>query len=136
MVGVVALLLVKFVCLLPEGGSSETLLPALFIAPVLSRWAMVYATASYPYGRQGATLGNTFACHVTRRSLWTSSLSAALIAVVVGGWFGLAAFVLVALLQLGVARWTMTRIPGLTGDVYGAMNELCEVAVLLLAVAR
>lgn len=135
MVGVVVLLLVKFACLLADNGSPATLTTALFVAPVLSRWAMVYATVSYPYGRQGSSLGNTFAAHVTRRSLWVSSLLAVLSGVLLGGWFGLTALVLVWVLQYGIACWTMTRIPGLTGDVYGAINEVCEVAVLLLAVA-
>jgi len=134
-VGVAVLLLVKYACLLPAGNAPATTGLALLLAPVLSRWAMVYATVSYPYGRQGHSLGRMFAAHVTQRSLWVAGLSALLIAVVLGGWFGLAAFVLVWLVQYGLARWTMTRIPGLTGDVYGAINELCEVAVLLLATA-
>jgi cobalamin synthase len=33
------------------------------------------------------------------------------------------------------ARFTMKRIPGLTGDIYGALNELVEVAALLFVLA-
>jgi cobalamin synthase len=30
-----------------------------------------------------------------------------------------------------IAWWVQRRIPGLTGDVYGAVNELTEVGALL-----
>ena len=33
-----------------------------------------------------------------------------------------------------VARFMLGRLPGLTGDCYGAINELVEVAILLLVV--
>ncbi len=35
-----------------------------------------------------------------------------------------------------VARFTLTRLPGLTGDIYGATCEILEVVVLLLFTAR
>ena len=134
-VGVVILLLIKYACLLTLETDVGTMNVTLALAPVLSRWAMVYATVVYPYGRKGHSLGQTFSSHVTRHSLGVSSLMALALGALVGGWFGLAALALVWLLTCGVARWAMTRIPGLTGDVYGAINELCETAVLLFAVA-
>jgi len=134
-VGVVILLLIKYACLLALETDVRTMNVTLALAPVLSRWAMVYATVAYPYGRKGHSLGQTFYSHVTRRSLWVSSLMALVLGGLVGGWLGLAALAFVWALTCGVARWTMTRIPGLTGDVYGAINELCETAVLLFAVA-
>ena len=134
-VGVVILLLIKYACLVALEIHPGTMNVSLVLAPVLSRWAMVYATVVYPYGRKGHGLGQTFSSHVTRRSLWVSSLMALVLGGLVGGWFGLAALALVWVLTCGVARWAMTRIPGLTGDVYGAINELCETAVLLFAVA-
>jgi adenosylcobinamide-GDP ribazoletransferase len=134
-VGVAVLLLVKYVCLSASQADPALMVQGLILSPVLSRWVMVCATVIYPYGRQGQSLGQTFASHVTRRSLQVSSLTALILSILVGGWLGLAALVLVGLVGFAVAQWVMTRLPGLTGDVYGAINELCEVAVLLLIVA-
>jgi adenosylcobinamide-GDP ribazoletransferase len=50
-------------------------------------------------------------------------------------WAGLAAVAISLALTWGVARFTLRRIPGLTGDIYGATNELVEAAVLLVFVA-
>lgn len=132
-VGVVLLLLLKYAGVSAGHSYGGLLGVALFIAPVLSRWAMVYATVVYPYGRPGGTLGGMFALQVKRRSLVLSSVTAVAVAVLFGGWFGLAALALVWGMTVVVALWTLTRIPGLTGDVYGAVNELSELAVLLLA---
>jgi cobalamin synthase len=44
---------------------------------------------------------------------------------------GLALALWVWLVTLGMAWWVRRRIPGLTGDVYGAINELTEVGALL-----
>jgi adenosylcobinamide-GDP ribazoletransferase len=96
---------------------------------------MVYATVIFPYGRPQGSLGSLFALHVRRRSLLISSVTALVLAGLLGGWFGLASLALTWLVMIAIARWTMTRIPGLTGDVYGAINELTELAMLLLATA-
>ena len=50
----------------------------------------------------------------------------------VGRLAGIAAMAFALLAMLGVARFTMKRIPGLTGDIYGAMNEVVEVVILLV----
>ena len=39
------------------------------------------------------------------------------------------------LMTVVVAWWVQCRIPGLTGDVYGAINELTEVGALLFLLA-
>ena len=134
-VGVVILLFLKFACLQVSMTNPAQMRITIMLAPVVSRWAMVCATVAYPYGRSGQSLGAMFASRVTRRNLWMSTLLAVLISGLVGGWLGLSALILAVLVTMGVANWTMTRIPGLTGDVYGTINELSELAVLLLAVA-
>ena len=55
------------------------------------------------------------------------------VSVLIGGLGGLGLFLGVTLLAL-VLGWGMNRsLGGLTGDCYGAINELCEVAVLAAA---
>ena len=53
------------------------------------------------------------------------------VAWLVGGGLGLAAMVLVGVSALAMARLALARLPGLTGDVYGAVCEMVEVVVLL-----
>ena len=37
--------------------------------------------------------------------------------------------------SLGLGRWIAGMLEGMTGDTYGAMNEVAEVSVLLLGIA-
>ena len=52
-------------------------------------------------------------------------------AVLIAGWRGLILQTAAALGVWAVAAYTMWRIPGLTGDVYGALCELVEAMTLL-----
>jgi len=130
--GVVLLLLLKFVCLQANMAEPSQARTVLMLSPILSRWAMVCATVGYPYGRAGQSLGGMFALHVPRRSLGVSTLLAVLLSALLAGWTGLASLMAIGLLTVIAAHWTLTRIPGLTGDVYGAINELAELIVLLI----
>lgn len=136
-VGAVLLLLVKYAALtaLLGGRQLHVILAALLLAPAFSRWAMVYLTVIFPYGRPGASLGRMFAAHVSRSSLMWASVTAAALAFIIGGWVGGVGLAVVWGGAALAARWVRARIPGLTGDVYGAVNELVEVGVLLAAVA-
>ena len=53
-------------------------------------------------------------------------------AALAAGVFGLAACAAAVLIGLLVVWFTLRRIPGLTGDVYGALCELVETAVVLV----
>jgi adenosylcobinamide-GDP ribazoletransferase len=103
---------------------------ALLLAPVLGRWGMTLAIVSFPYAREKG-LGRD----MKDRANWSQAVLATAIALFVawlsGHWLGLIALVLAGGVTWGVATFTMRRIPGLTGDIYGAINELVEAAVLL-----
>jgi len=128
--GGVILLLVKFSALAATAPTS----PALILAPTLSRACMTLAIYAYPYARiQG--LGKAIK---DRTGLVQVSL-AGLIALAVA-WFAAGLYGIVLLLVAVLLTWIFTlfclrRIPGLTGDTYGALNESIELAILLLAVA-
>jgi len=47
------------------------------------------------------------------------------------GWMGLLAFALAGIVLWLGATFTLRRIPGLTGDSYGALCELTELVTLL-----
>ena len=130
-VGVVRLLLVKYVSLnsIPE----PLLMMALVLMPVISRWAMVYAVFAYPYAKPSG-LGKAF----KQRTSWPRFTMATLIALVVV--VALALLAGLAIIFIMFLTWVMTvamaayfksKFSGLTGDTYGAINELAEVGVLI-----
>jgi adenosylcobinamide-GDP ribazoletransferase len=55
-------------------------------------------------------------------------------AVVLLKWWGLVLVVALGLIAFGIASYFRSRLGGLTGDNYGAINELAEVLVLLLII--
>jgi adenosylcobinamide-GDP ribazoletransferase len=126
-VGAASLLLVQWTAL---GALPPPLRPAMLLVTLaLARWAMVYAIVAFPYGREHG-LGRTFKEQAGGRALAAATLVAALAAAALLGAAGLAALALAAATTWLFARYCLKRLPGLTGDTYGALNEL--VAMLLL----
>lgn len=124
--GGVLLLLVKLAAL----ASLAMPAPALFLAPVLGRWAMSVGIVLLPYGRaQG--LGRDMKERAGRGQLALATL-AALAAAVLAGWWGAAALATAAVVVWLATRFMLRRLPGLTGDTYGALCEATEAAVLLV----
>jgi adenosylcobinamide-GDP ribazoletransferase len=130
--GVVAaccLILVKYVAL--SDVPDDMRISALVIMPALSRWSMVYALFAFPYARPIGT-GQAFKKQANWQRMAIAMLVAALIAAVMAGWSGLAVMGALWLVVFGVAAFLRRRLGGLTGDSYGAINELSEVLVLIL----
>lgn len=125
------LLLVKFAALMSLAGWQ---IPALLLAPLLGRWAMTLTVAIFPYARPEG-LGREMKAHVTWRQVLFATLFALAAAWLITDWYGLAALLLAFLMLIGVAHFTLKRIPGLTGDIYGAVCELVELVVLVLFAA-
>ncbi len=128
-VGAATLLLLQWAALgaLPASGRAAMLLVAL----ALARWAMVYAIVAFPYGRPEG-LGRTFKEQAGGWALVAATLVAGAAAALLLGVAGLAALALAAAATWLFARYCLGRLPGLTGDTYGALNELVE-ALLLVA---
>lgn len=132
-VGAVLLLLSKYAALASLQGPLR--LGALIVVPALARWAMVYAVIGYPYARPGPGLGRLVKECAGPQELVIASVLATVPAVLAWNWPGLAALPLTFAFTWLLARWIMTRIPGLTGDTYGAIAELVEAAWLVGLVA-
>jgi adenosylcobinamide-GDP ribazoletransferase len=110
-------------------------LSGLLLAPVFGRWVLSIAIFAYPYAREKG-LGRDMKDNVRWPEVILSTALTVLPAWLFAGWAGLLAFALAgAVLWLG-ASFILRRIPGLTGDSYGALCELAELAVLLLFTAR
>jgi adenosylcobinamide-GDP ribazoletransferase len=137
LVGVVLLLLVKYITLNSVPGNLMT--AALLLMPVISRWAMVYVIVAYHYAMQEG-LGIAF----KQSAGWWHLVIATALAlafILLSSWFGgiayyflvgplimLAIWVIIVLVALYFKR----KFSGLTGDTYGAINEIAEAGVLIL----
>ncbi len=130
-VGVVLLLLVKYVSLnsIPE----VFMIATLIFMPVVSRWAMVYALFVYSYARPSG-LGTAF----KQTTRWPQFTAATIITFAVA--VALFPFFSITGLLLIFGVWVITtafsfylkrKFSGLTGDTYGAINEVAEVMVLI-----
>lgn len=152
--GAVLLLLTKYAALGALAGEPRLLV--VFLAPLLGRWSIVYAVTRYPYAR-GAGLGSLYRprlAHLLAATPLTVALAALPVALValtpagallrmgtlgVGGTASVALLVgalalATLLIVIGWTRWASHRLDGgLTGDTYGAANELVELGVLVLA---
>lgn len=134
--GGVLLLLLKFSALASLAGAFPGRLAAFWLAPALGRWAISLTLVASPYARpQG--LGYDLKRHATWRQALLASLFALLITLALAwraNWWLAALPLLAALVAWLTARFALQRLPGLTGDLYGAVNELVEAAVLLALV--
>lgn len=129
--GGILLVLVKFTAL----STIHQPLSALILAPTLSRWGMAIALVFFPYARPDG-IGRDIKDNTSWRQVIVATAIATLVALLVGSWRGLIPLAVVPLVVWGVARFTLHRIPGLTGDIYGALNEITEAIVLLVFTLR
>ncbi len=120
-------------------------LPYLFLAviPIYSRWTMTVAIVFWPYARTENGLGSLYQATNVRHfvisslmmlicSLLPWSAVAQSVDFVINSWLlivSVAVFVTVIFASLCVRR-----LGGMTGDTYGALNELTELAILFAIV--
>ncbi len=136
-VGVSLLLIVKYVSL--NSVPQSLMMASLVLMPVVSRWTMVYAIFAYPYARPEG-LGTTFKQGASWQKFAIATVITLAVAVGVARWVNVAYFYLAGLaIMLGVwvivvamAAYLKRKFSGLTGDTYGAINEVAEVGVLIL----
>jgi adenosylcobinamide-GDP ribazoletransferase len=126
-VGLLLLLLGKWVTI-------GSLAPVwLLLPPVIGRWVMAMGAALYPYARASG-LGSYFRAGLGRAQLITATLLTLSIALLLTrSLLPLLVVLSAGLLTLfGLGAWAARRLGGgLTGDVYGAMCEFCELLCLL-----
>ncbi|MFC1981661.1 adenosylcobinamide-GDP ribazoletransferase [Chloroflexota bacterium] len=133
-VGVVLLLLVKYVALssIPESLMMTTLL----FMPVVSRWTIVYALFAYPYARPSG-LGLAFKQGARWHRFTAATLITFAVSVFLIPLFHLAGFIIIFavwVITVITAAYLKGKFSGLSGDTYGAINELVEVSVLILVI--
>ncbi|MBI2829999.1 MAG: adenosylcobinamide-GDP ribazoletransferase [Chloroflexi bacterium] len=135
--GAISVLLVKYVAL---NSIPPALVPvSLILLAVVSRWSMVYALFAYPYARPTG-MGKIFK-EQTHWQGFTIATIITLASVIILArlaefrYFYIAGFVIIVGVWLVVALlavYLRRKFAGLTGDTYGAINEVAEVIVLIL----
>lgn len=128
-IGAFCLLLVKYVSLnsVPE----PWLMMTLVLMPVVSRWIMVYTIFAYPYARPSG-LGKVFKQGASWQRLGIATLITLVVAVGLARLAGFVIMVAIWVIGITMAAYLKRKFAGLTGDTYGAINEVAEVCVLIL----
>lgn len=106
---------------------------ALLSAPLLGRWAVVYAYTAFPYARRTAGLSLALKRGASGRVCLAATLFA-LLAVGLFFWPTGPALLGVAWLVASAAGLlAQRRLGGMSGDVYGAVEQIVETLCLLVA---
>lgn len=130
-VALVLLLILKVAAIaaLVETGAAWQI---LIVAPALGRWAIVPLGKFAPYARKSGGLGQSITDFVGWSELFGASFFAGIFVFGLLDWRGGAVlWVISAAVTLFIARFSLRKIGGITGDVLGANAEVCETAVLL-----
>lgn len=130
-VGVVIILLVKYIAL--TNVPQLLITPVIVLAPVMARWAMVYAIFSYPYARLSG-LGKL----IKERTNWLRFAIATIIALAVAmgtlQLTGVVIMLVVWLVTVITAIILGRAFAGLTGDCYGFIAETVETFVFVMII--
>lgn len=129
---VVLLLLLKYLAVreLPV----DARLQAIFLFPVVGRWAMVPMACWAPYARSEGGLGRAFAANssstLIAATVMTAAMSAALL-----GFLSLAILAATGGMVYLFTAFFKRKIGGVTGDVFGFQSEAAELFFLLSVIA-
>jgi adenosylcobinamide-GDP ribazoletransferase len=127
-VGLFLFLIVEYVALNSVPGNWMPF--TLLLAPAISRWAMVDSIFTYPYARPEG-LGKAFKQGVGWIELLIASLVTLALVAILFQWAGLVILATVFIIINGAALYFKRQLSGLTGDIYGAINEIALITVLL-----
>ncbi len=129
--GAVSLLFLKVAAImsLPQGDR----IWILILFPCLSRWAATLAMEVFPYARDSG-IGTPFFGSGRRWHIAMALIISSLAAFFLAGPIGLGLLAVASATAWSLGKWSSKQLGGLTGDVYGAIIEVTEVAVLLVSV--
>ena len=123
--GGVLLLLAKYSAIL-----SLVHLSGLWLAPILGRWVLTMSIYFFPYARQHG-LGREMKDKIHWPQISIATGFTVLAVWYISRWTGLLAIAIAGISLWFAAKFILRRIPGLTGDSYGALCEVTELVVLV-----
>jgi adenosylcobinamide-GDP ribazoletransferase len=124
-IGGILVLLTKFAAL----SSTSALFPSIMLAATLGRWASPLVIYAFPYAREDG-LGYDMKSNVTMREIIIATVIASTTSWLVFGWLGFAFMLGAAIIAFLTAAYAMRLLPGLTGDIYGAVTTVVEMLAL------
>ncbi len=116
--------------------STKFLCAAIFSAPIIARLMMVVTIGAFPYARPDG-MGKAFAKFTTRRTIFFATIEATLLLLPLNIidekiFLSAALSVIIALIVTWkFAKFSVKKIGGVTGDIYGAVTTLVEMFVLI-----
>ena len=125
------LLVAEFALLtaLPADGRAA----ALLLAPMLGRWAIVYGYFAFPYARKTSGLSLALKQGATAAANMSATVFVILAIALLAWPAGLVLLALAWLVATLAGQLAMRRLGGMSGDVYGATEQIVECVVLLAA---
>lgn len=130
-IGAVSLMLLKWTLIVGLPGQYRT--PLLVLFPVLSRWGMLLDMEVYSYARDRG-MGTLFHVGSKIRQVVIGLVVVVFASALLLGFAGIALLAVVSIVALAFGRWVTRLLGGMTGDTYGAVNEIGEVTVLMAAI--
>ncbi len=128
-VAVAVVLLLKWAALLSLGGWLRV--GALLLVPAVARWSVLPAVTLFPSARDdGMAHGLQSRAHWAQAALGSAVVVGASLAIFWPG--GIALVGAGLLVALAVGGYATRKVGGVTGDVFGAIVELNEAALLLV----
>ncbi len=115
--------------------SSHAILPALILATTLGRWVSPLVIHFFPNAREDG-LGSEMKRNVSMREVLLATLIAGMVSWFVFSWSGLLLMLAAGLFAILIALYVMRLLPGLSGDIYGAITIMIETFVLLFFTVR
>lgn len=123
------LLLLKYSLLASFTGNA--IYPPLIMMAVFGRGAMTLAIAKFPYAREEG-LGNIYLKYTGNFEIFVAGLISFVIAIACSGAGGLLLLLIIVIFACLICNYFRKILGGLTGDTYGALNEILEVLLLLI----
>jgi adenosylcobinamide-GDP ribazoletransferase len=129
--GLILILLLEYVLL--NNIATNLKWMTLISAPAFSRWAMTYAIFAFPYARPEG-LGKAFKEGVSLSQFVPASGIALAIALAIWGLAGIVILAVAGGIVTLAALYLKHLLKGLTGDCYGAINEIAVLSTFLMVV--
>lgn len=132
-VGLIMVLLLKYVSLIniPDDIKNQVLIAM----PVISRCSMVQVCFFSDYARSDPGIGSPFAYYLGKREFSLATITAFLLSLILLGVEGIIVITVIGITTWGLFSFYRKKIGGVTGDTFGATNEINEVLVLILTLS-
>jgi adenosylcobinamide-GDP ribazoletransferase len=133
-VGIILVLLIQYVAL--NNVPADKMTAVLLFMPTVSRWAMVYAIYAFNYARPSG-LGTAYKAATNVLQFIIATIITLAVAGALYPLINVTGFIVtggVLIITTGLAFYFKYKFAGLTGDTYGAINEVGEVIVLIVVI--